>query len=293
MKNHFKFASLLASFTLILTLFSIPVNAKELGKQNVTKEKRLSVTYMKDANDNNKLISKFKKEALYDGMYDENGKLQKLDKQKLKAGLLKKWEKEPIKYSDNIANIDTIVSSMMAQVDDNSILQNQITTQGLFSTYYWFTEPYVYQTEDWISWNSWITENNYLSSVSISVSSTKSSTAETKLGFSGDSEVKVRLGLSWEYTKSQTSTLTVGTTVPAWTIWGRRPYIEYRKDFWKGTQAEEWYDLIKGGWATTFRTKTGINKVLTNSATQYWDSVNSSHNRNLASPEPPSGMPNV
>ena len=167
-----------------------------------------------------------------------------------------------------------------------------VITHNLFSSYYWSTAPYITSTEEWISWSSWVSENNYNSSVPITVSTTVTSTTTTTLGFSGTGEMKVAISASAEYSKSYSTSITQGATVPGWTFWGRRPYIEFNKEYWTGYYTEKYYDLARGGWTYYTKREDGVNKVLQNAATEYRTYTNYSKTYSTP-PSLPTGQPQV
>lgn len=288
MKKLLSMTSLVTTVILSLGMFTFSANASTLkGDVNVTKNTIISTTTYDAIHKDN--VVEFKKDILYDGMCDKNGKLQKLDKEKLKKALLERWNKEPDINKNNIANIDSIVNDAVAQSESSS---EGIIQPLLFDSYWWQISPYIYETKNWIAWNNWVTENNYNSSVDVTVTTTQSSTAATSIGFTGDVDLKVKLGFSASYEQSYSSSISQGATIPKWTIWSRRPYIQYREDSYVGYYAHQYYDLIRLGYVTEYTNKYGDNNVLLNKATEYWSSTNSSHQYSTP-PSPPSGQPNV
>jgi len=279
----------------------------------------LSIKYYPVPDNAKNLLSeklvKSEKDMLYKGFTDKNGDIANIDPDKIKQALLSRWSKDPDKYEDSIKNIDEITEKFVEQLERekseqgnvNSI-QNRdanaideitdvtIAASGIpiccYVTSYWDTgHPYKVSTQNRVTWNSWILEDNYRSSVPINVSYAKTSKVTASLGFTGAAEIKAKLSFSASFTVEQSATFTVGTAIPAWTAWAYRPYIKYTVDTWKGTMFYEYYSIPDLAWVYTYRYYDGENRIQTVKANEYWSRYNSTNNTSASTPALPTTQP--
>ncbi|MBW9159743.1 hypothetical protein [Clostridium tagluense] len=262
-----------------------PVNAKTAISESVGQ----TVVYPDKHDDTEKVVRT--KDVLYDGMYDKDGKLANIDKSKLKKALLDRWSKDSVTNKSNIDNIDMIVND--AAKEAAKIKSGETTVHPLLGdTYSWSTSPYRYSSTPMVTYSTaWVVEDNYRSSVPIGVSYTQSISVQQSVGFTGEADIKVALGFSSTTTTTQTASYTQGVSIPAWTVWATRPYINWNKDLYKGYQDHYFYDLTTGNWTHIYKWLYGENYVSTSKVNQYYSATNSSHSTTASTPMPPTGQP--
>ncbi|MEK4509734.1 hypothetical protein [Paenibacillus sp. FSL K6-2524] len=279
-----------------LTSFSsIAVFASEEKVQVVsskTVDELESSTIYEDAPTTSGLI-RVEKVVDLEGVDKSTGKI--IDKETFRNSLLKFYNTDKVKYSENIKNINSTIDKIMS-----SDTQSRATTQDITPFYAdgqvvgrgWSKEPKLTSSENRVTFNrDWVTEDNYRSAVAITVSYTKTLKISRDIGFEGAVEIKNKFGFSASASVEQTSTISQGANVPAWTAWGYRPYIKYKLDQYSG----EYYLMIYAGGAinTYYYTKTGSNYSLITKSNEYWSRINTSQSLTATTPTPPTGAPNV
>ncbi|WP_339257516.1 hypothetical protein MKZ12_25980 [Paenibacillus sp. FSL R5-0713] len=207
--------------------------------------------------------------------------------------LLKFFNSDPQKYGDSIRDIDTIVENAVITTSQNisntkngDISPSAIVGQG------WSKEPAITSSKDLITYSTtWITEDNYRSSVPITATYTKKLTTSVSLGFTGANVIKNKMGFNATFSATQESTIAQGATVPGWTVWGTRPYIKWTEENWTGTY---YYIDSTGGIVQVIEGPvSGINKKLRTKSNEYWSRENSSKNSSATTPAPPTGAPSA
>ncbi|GIP25865.1 hypothetical protein J23TS9_09950 [Paenibacillus sp. J23TS9] len=135
----------------------------------------------------------------------------------------------------------------------------------------------------------WLAEDNYRSTIPVTISTTTSSTINESLGFSGDINIKAKFGFQASYGASQTASKSTGVTVDAWTYWATRPYIYWNKKIYQGTWKYEYID--DAGYHLYETPNSGENRTLLTKTNDYWTRTNSAHSSTASSPIPPASMP--
>lgn len=296
MVNFKKIAISLFVAGLIISSSSVFASAEQVQVETSrTVDVLESSTIYQDAPTTPGLV-RVEKVAELEGVDKSTGKI--IDKEAFKNSLLKYFRTDKEKYSDNIKNINTIVDRLM-NGDTKSIQQNA-TSSVITPSYYdgqvvmegWSKEPTVTSSENRVRYQtSWITEDNYRSSVPITATYTKTLKVTMSIGFEGAVEIKNKFNFKASETIEQTSTISQGATVPAWTVWGTRPYIKYRLENYSG---EYCLTIFAGGSLNNYYyTKTGTNYILQTKSNEYWSQTNTSKSTNATTPTPPTGAPNV
>ncbi|MEC0110727.1 hypothetical protein P4H27_27585 [Paenibacillus taichungensis] len=207
--------------------------------------------------------------------------------------LLKFFNSDPQKYAGSIIDIDAIVESAtlaasqsIANKSNGEISPSAIVGQG------WSKAPVITSSKDLITYStSWITEDNYRSSVPITATYTKTLTTSVSLGFTGANVIKDKMGFNATFNETQTSTIAQGATVPGWTVWGTRPYIKWTEENWTGTY---YYIDSTGGIVQVIEGPvSGTNKKLRTKSNEYWSRENTSKSTSATTPAPPTGVPNA
>lgn len=217
-----------------------------------------------------------------------------VDKEKYKESLLEFFDTDPVKYAESRRIIDSIVNEALDSKRNNNLdLPRDISPQSMvIIAQGWKTKPFTTSTNNYVTYaTSWITEDNYRSSVPITVNYTKKTTVSASLGFTGPDVLKKYLGVSGSFDVVQESTISQGATVPAWTAWGYRPYIKWKETNWKGTYYITY--SAAGRIYTIDEEQTGTNKDLLTKSNEYKSYTNSSKNTNATTPSFPTTKPNV
>ncbi|AIQ14430.1 hypothetical protein [Paenibacillus durus] len=232
------------------------------------------------------------------GVDKETGSI--INEEQFKKSLLNFFNSSPEKYSGSIKEIDSIVNNYKAAQSGKSTNNNQkevAPSFGEISPSYivgqgWSTDPHVTFSQDRVTYSmSWITEDNYRSSVPITATYTKTLKTSATLGFTGSNLIQSKLGFSAAFNVEQTTTITQGANVPAWTVWGMRPYIKYNLEEWEGIY---YYIDSTGGIVQVIEGPvTGTNKKLITKSNEYWSRTNTTHDLNATTPTPSTGAPNV
>ncbi|MBM7569163.1 hypothetical protein [Paenibacillus sacheonensis] len=233
------------------------------------------------------------------GIDKESGEIT--DESQFKKSLLKFFNTNPQKYAKSIEDIDAIVGNIknknLNQNANSGSVAQASTLDGEVTPYTivfegWSTEPHITLSQDRVTYStSWVTEDNYRSSVPITVTYTKTLSTNATLGFSGSGLIKSKLGFTASFGVTQTSTIAQGATVPGWTAWGYRPYIKYHLDEWEGIY---YYIDSTGGIVQTIEGPvTGSNKTLITKSNEYWSRTNTTQSLTATTPTPPTGVPNV
>ncbi|WP_212937880.1 hypothetical protein [Paenibacillus antibioticophila] len=227
------------------------------------------------------------------GVDKSTGKI--FDKKAFKDSLLKYYSSDKVKYSENIKNIDKTIESLLSSKSNSSKINSEIVpfySDGQVIMQGWSKEAKLISSENRVTYKtSWITEDNYRSSVPITATYTKTSSVSKSIGFEGDAEIKAKFGFTASATVSQSTTISQGADVPAWTVWGTRPYIKYKLEKYSG---EYYYTIFAGGSLNTYYyNKTGENYILITKSNEYWSRTNTSKSTTATTPTPPTGAPNV
>lgn len=222
------------------------------------------------------------------GYYNE--KTGEIDKEKLKEALIE-FIKENPRFEHLLENLDSLVENIIGESAKTTAsdvgIQAVVIDQGFRSGH-----PYVTRSTNMVTYSEiWLVENNYRSAVPIKVGSTRSRTTTATLGFSGSSLIKDLFKFNGTYSESQTATVTVGADVPAWTVWGYRPYIKWTNDEWQGTYYFTHLDTNTGRIYDVTREERGNNRRLTQKSNEYWSQVNTAKNPNAVTPDPPDRQP--
>ncbi|MFC5402468.1 hypothetical protein [Cohnella soli] len=239
-------------------------------------------------------------DPLYPGLTDANGKIKNIDEAKLKKGLLKHFNKHPESFKESIKNIDAVTQSYLKQLQNEKAKQENAANIGIqpmevpiccYVTSEWQSgHPYTTSSTNYVHWQPWIIEDNWLSNLAITVSTELSTEVSRTIGFSGSADIKATLGFSAEYTENQKAVFTVGTTIPGHNIWAYRPWIKSNGKTWEGYMIYHYYNLYTSSWTYTSDFKSGTNVTLTSKGNQYWSAENPSPFTSPR-PSPPSGAP--
>ncbi|WP_103110966.1 hypothetical protein [Brevibacillus reuszeri] len=223
-----------------------------------------------------------------EGIDKETGEI--IDQELYKKSLLNALNTDPEKFKYEIENIDSLVAQSAANSRPSTLNDSISPASLVLISQGWDTEPYITSSQPMVTYStSWIVEDNYRSSTAVNVKYSKSMKTSTTIGFSGAAEIKSKLSFTASKTHEYTTAVEQGATVGAWTIWGKRPYIKWTKQDYKGV----WYQVWHNGseYITGTIDKTGTNNRLDIAATEYWDKVNTAKNPNASSPTPPTGQP--
>ncbi len=200
------------------------------------------------------------------------------------------------KFIDNIKySKKTSISSDSSAETDSSIASAPI--YDIRRVTEWVTTPYVTKTEKWVTFSSsWIGIDAYRSAVGMSKGREEEKTVTTTLGYSGDSLIKTYLGLTLEFSSSQTTTISENQTCPGWTTMNWRPYIAFYKDYYYGRQTSytKITDVATGKFTISDRTYSdynGQNNRLITKTTEVWSRVNATQDITALTPLPPTGPP--
>lgn len=277
----------IASFSLTGTALADAKNYIEITPHNVTIQESSNNLYS-DAvsNADNDRAVRIEKVAELSGVDKQTGKIS--DEALFKKSLLEFFNTDPVKYESSIKNIDSII----ANISSNNVKSSGVITPTQVIMEGWSKEPTLRSSTNYVTYTTnWITEDNYRSSVPIKATYTKSLKTTQSLGFNGASEIKSKFGFSASYSVEQSASITQGVDVPAWTVWGTRPYIKFRTDTYQG---EYYLTIFNGSYIeTVYYDKTGSNNVLLTRSNEYWSRENSSKNTSATTPAPPTGAPNV
>ena len=161
----------------------------------------------------------------------------------------------------------------------------------------WVEVPHLYDSEIWVHYSKeWLGIDAYRSSVGMSKGMEESKTISLTLGFSGDKVIKDIIGFNAEGNVNQTTTVSASQTCPAWTTMNWRPYIVFRKDYYKGKKTTyiKTYNLATGEYTIsnqTFEDYSGVNSCLVTKTTEMWSRVNEKQDVMAPTPLPPTTMP--
>ncbi len=227
---------------------------------------------------------------------NDNGNIIVPDRESFKDKLLKHYYEEPDKQAANIKNIDSIVDSYMNYF--SNMKSNDYVAQDFRlypHTHYWHIYPTLTNHVHWIAYDtSLIGIDCYRANVAGQKNSSESRTVNYTLGLSGSVEIKgtLSIGGSWSYGESVTTTITTGTTCPAWTICWWRPYARYSENYYTGTYDTEFYDL-HGNLHIVSEGKYLSEKISLDETTEFQSRENTAHNPSASSPAPYTGCPNA
>lgn len=221
--------------------------------------------------------------------YDKEKK-EIVDKDAFKESMLEYFNMNKEIHAESINNIDSIIDGIEANLStkatDEIGIQSQVIREG------WSITPYVKSSQNRVRYTEgWLVEDNYRSSVPITVSTTRTSTISQTIGYSGDASIRVKFGFSNTSSTTQTATVTHGAEVSAWTAWGTRPYIRFRIDNYYGQWYKTFFSQSTGMTTTRYYDRTGTNTVLRSRANEYWSRTNTTKNRSASTPRPPASAP--
>ncbi|TDL48441.1 hypothetical protein E2R60_26440 [Paenibacillus dendritiformis] len=212
-----------------------------------------------------------------------------INEQALKESLLEYYNLDRNNHIEDIQNIDSIVSKIKTS-NKNFRNVSPMYSDGQVVKEGWSKEPKLTSSQYYLHYStSWITEDNYRSDVEITATYTQTLKVSYNMGFTGAVEIKNKFGFSASTGVEQTSTISKGAKVPAWTVWGTRPYIKYRTDNYSGEYVVTIY--AGGSLNNYYYTKTGSNNVLLTKSNEYWSRQNTSKNTSATTPSPPTGAP--
>ncbi|RJG23704.1 hypothetical protein [Paenibacillus thiaminolyticus] len=212
-----------------------------------------------------------------------------INEQALKESLLEYYNSDRNNHIEDIQNVDSIVAKIKTSNKNfrnvaSMYSDGQVVKEG------WSKEPKLTSSQYYLHYStSWITEDNYRSDVEITATYTQTLKVSYNMGFTGAVEIKNKFGFSTSKGVEQTSTISKGATVPAWTVWGTRPYIKYRTDNYSGEYVLTIY--AGGSLNNYYYTKTGSNNVLLTKSNEYWSRQNTSKSTSARTPSPPTGAP--
>lgn len=158
----------------------------------------------------------------------------------------------------------------------------------------WSVNPHVAKSTLWsryvIEWNGL---DLYKSSDSGSMTFNKDVSTSINIGFEGNADFTkadaLKFGLKVTASGSVTSTISKGYTlnVAAWTKHMVRPYIYYYVDEYEGTYRYYCYNSYEKRYFYVTEKRTAQNQYNTEKGIRSWTRVNTAHNPNARSPEPP------
>lgn len=287
--------SLLFAFTSNFVYANSESNTILLGEKHLKNEN----LRMKES------VKKITGEPLYNGLYDDDGNIEIIDKKLIKKALLKEYNLSPQENQNCINSIDIIVNEMATQFEslkadqkNNRSLVNNIEVKGApggipwYAKQSWVKEPEKVSDTHHLTYSTgWAVQNNYNSAQAIKVTYTKTKSISYTVGFEGSNLIKGFLSASASNTKSCSSSISKGAPIEAWTIWATRPYVTYHKEKWEGRRGAKYYHATLG-WIEEVWTESGIYYTCVNPSDDYFSAHNDSGKPQTA-PAPPTGPPDV
>ncbi|AIQ50696.1 hypothetical protein [Paenibacillus sp. FSL R7-0331] len=248
-----------------------------------------SIVYREAAPSSDQLI-RVEKVADLEGIDKETGKI--LDERALKASLEKLYNSDNSKINgSSAASIFNNIAEIQTTKASNNII-SPMYADGQIVMESWTSGPYLASQDYMVRYQpSWISEDNYRSAVPIKVTYTKMQKVALTINFAGSDEIRKKYGFTVGGSVEQTTTIAQGADIPAWTVWGTRPYIKYRNDNYTGEYTVTIY--ASGSLNNYTYTKTGTNTSVVTKANEYWSRENTSKSINATTPIPPTTAPNV
>ncbi|WP_150273646.1 hypothetical protein [Paenibacillus tepidiphilus] len=262
---------------------SNPFTEKVLSAPKTVDVLESSIVFNEGAPTSEKLLRVEKVDL--DGIDEVTGKI--VDKKALKESLSKSY-----KSGTNVEGIFNKIIETEATKGSDSLISPMSYYEGQVVLQDWTKGPYLDSQNYMVRYNTtWLSEDNYRSSVPITINYTKTQKVSLTINWTGSDEIKKKFGFTVGGSAEQQTSISQGAAIPAWTVWGTRPYIHYRNDNYSG----EYCLTIWAGGALNnyYYTKTGTNTIVISKANEYWSRVNESKNLNATTPTFPTTAPNV
>jgi len=276
-KKFKKITTLFATFIALASLFNVCASAKAYGDDVIVSDDGIVETI--------EYITYYK-------LPKEDKKECKADYEKIKEGVKKYDKNAPLDENELNMYIREKIETASKMDFEDTVRTSSLSFPWVLLDSIWLQGPYITDsslvTAASVAWSGY---DNYRSSLELEVTEEKAKTISYSLGFTGDVEIKLKFGFSASYDNSYTSKFTVGTKVPAWTVWYHRPYVKYYKDNYVGVVKNYYINALTGAMAIEETGVSGDNRTLLVDATQYEDYTNIAQDRQARTPNPPSVFP--
>lgn len=238
--------------------------------------------------------------------YFSNVKKSTFDEQELREKLLKEFKGDENKQQFT-KDIDEIVNATMTgakkPIDTASKIVDSKNFGSIKVSEEWITDPYKYESTKYVTYRtSWLSMDNFNSSVASEFGQSKSIETTKSIGFEGSSELtaseaaKFGLKVTGSYTEKVSFTCSESYSIPAYTYWGKRTYIKWTEDKYKGElrttyMIPDYSGLGNNYYYTEDTWEDATNSYVRDNGVKTFTDYNSNHDSTSSHEDPPEGWP--